>query len=244
MQEDIWRELQAIKALLSGTLTVTGGGGGTEYTEDAASAANPAGGAVILVREDARAGSLTTTDGDNVAARGNNKGEMYVKDTDVAAALTTLDGRVDGLETLVAATNTLLTTQNGYLDGIEGQLTTIDGRVDGLETLITATNAKLDVQNASVEYETVAASATAQVLGATGAAGDYISGVLIIPATTSPGNVLLLDNATSITIFAGGASSVTNLVPFFVPLGINSVSGAWKITTGANVSVIGVGNFT
>ena len=94
------------------------------------------------------------------------------------------------------------------------------------------------------EYETVAASATAQVLGATGAAGDYISGILVIPATTSPGNVLLLDNATSITVFTGGATSVSNLVPFFIPLGMYSVSGAWKLTTGLNVSCIGIGNFT
>jgi hypothetical protein len=94
------------------------------------------------------------------------------------------------------------------------------------------------------EYETVAASQTAQVLGATGAAGDYIAGILVIPATTSPGNVLLLDNATSITVFTGGASSVSNLVPFFIPLGMISVSGAWKITTGSNVSCIGIGNFT
>ena len=94
------------------------------------------------------------------------------------------------------------------------------------------------------EYETVAASQTAQVLGATGATGDYISGILVVPATTSPGNVLLLDNATSITVFAGGASSVSNLVPFFINLGMVSVSGSWKITTGANVSCIGIGNFT
>jgi hypothetical protein len=94
------------------------------------------------------------------------------------------------------------------------------------------------------EYETVAAGQTAQVLGATGATGDLISGILVIPATTSPGNVLLLDNATSITVFTGGASSVSNLVPFFIPLGMFSVSGAWKITTGSNVSCIGIGNFT
>lgn len=94
------------------------------------------------------------------------------------------------------------------------------------------------------EYETVAASQTAQALGATGATGDYISGLLVVPATTSPGNVLLLDNATSITVFTGGATSVSNLVPFFIPLGMISVSGAWKVTTGANVSVIGIGNFT
>jgi len=94
------------------------------------------------------------------------------------------------------------------------------------------------------EYETVAASQTAQVLGATGGTGDFISHLLVIPATTSPGAVTLLDNATSITVFTGGASSVTNLVPFIIPLNMVSVSGAWKITTGANVSVIGVGDFT
>jgi hypothetical protein len=100
------------------------------------------------------------------------------------------------------------------------------------------------VVNSNGEYETVAASQTAQAIGATGAAGDYIAGILVIPATTSPGNVLLLDNATSITVFTGGASSVSNLVPFYIPLGYISVSGAWKITTGANVSCIAHGNFT
>jgi hypothetical protein len=94
------------------------------------------------------------------------------------------------------------------------------------------------------DYETVAASQTAQALGATGATGDYISHILVVPATTSPGAIVLLDNATSITVFTGGASSVTNLVPFIIPLNMVSVSGAWKITTGANVSCVGVGSFT
>jgi hypothetical protein len=57
-------------------------GGGTQYTEDAAATANPTGNALILVREDARAGSLTSADGDNVAARGTNAGELYVKHVD------------------------------------------------------------------------------------------------------------------------------------------------------------------
>lgn len=103
---------------------------------------------------------------------------------------------------------------------------------------------QLSVSAPGAEYETVAASQTAQVLGPTGAVGDDIDGILVIPATTSPGVVTLLDNAISIPVFVGGASSVSNLVPFFIPLGIRSVSGAWKITTGANVSCIGIGNFT
>ena len=96
----------------------------------------------------------------------------------------------------------------------------------------------------SGEYETVAASQTGQAIGATGAAGDYMAGILVVPATTSPGNVLLLDDATSITVFTGGTSSVSNLVPFYIPLNMVSASGAWSITTGANVSCIAVGNFT
>lgn len=98
------------------------------------------------------------------------------------------------------------------------------------------------------EYETVAASATNQALGATGAAGDYLAGVLIVPGTTSPGAVTLKDGSSSpdvgITLFTGGGTSVSNLVPFFVPLGIKSVVGSWRLTTGSNVTAIAVGNFT
>ena len=96
------------------------------------------------------------------------------------------------------------------------------------------------------EYETVAASATDQVLGATGAAGDYLAGLLIVPGTTAAGAVSIKDGSgTSISVFTGGGTTaLTTLIPFFVPLGIRSTSGAWKVTTGANVTVIGVGNFT
>lgn len=100
------------------------------------------------------------------------------------------------------------------------------------------------VRKIGSQYETVAASQTAQALGATGATGDYIDKVIIIPATTSPGVVTLLDNVTSIPLFVGGASSVGDLAPITVPIEAVSVSGAWKITTGANVSVIAVGKFT
>jgi hypothetical protein len=98
----------------------------------------------------------------------------------------------------------------------------------------------------SQDYETVAASASAQVLGATGKAGDYLAGVLIVPATTAAGAVSITDGSGSaITIFAGAATTaLTTLIPFFVPIGAKSTSGAWKVTTGSNVSAIGIGNFT
>jgi hypothetical protein len=56
--------------------------------------------------------------------------------TSIDGNLTTIDGRVDGLETLIGTTNSTLTI--------------IDGRVDGLEALITSTNSKLDTLNTAV----------------------------------------------------------------------------------------------
>jgi hypothetical protein len=90
------------------------------------------------------------------------------------------------------------------------------------------------------QYETVAAGQTAQVLGVTGGLGDYLDSLIIVPATTTPGLVTLIDNATSIPIFVGGTVTIA---PIVVPVKARSASGAWKITTGANVSVIAIGNF-
>lgn len=96
----------------------------------------------------------------------------------------------------------------------------------------------------SKEYEDVAASQTAQVIGTDlNAKGQHLSHLIVIPATTSPGNVILLDDNSAMTIFAGGASSVSNLVPFTIFLGCDSQNGPWKITTGANVAVRAVGDF-
>mgnify|MGYP007107506694 CR=1 FL=1 len=97
----------------------------------------------------------------------------------------------------------------------------------------------------AMSYETVAASQTAQVIGPTGGDGDYIEGVLIIPAVVAAGLVTLLDGATSIPIYVGGATTaLVDVKPFYVHLGLRSVSGAWKLTTGANVSVVASGVFT
>jgi len=105
--------------------------------------------------------------------------------------------------------------------------------------------ASVTPQSLGTEYETVAASQTAQVLGATGAAGDYIEALTVIPAVVACGVVTLLDGATSIPVFVGGGTTpLVDAKPFEIKLGLISVNGAWKITTGASVSVIARGNFT
>lgn len=96
---------------------------------------------------------------------------------------------------------------------------------------------------AATQYEDVAASQTAQVLGLTGSKGNHLSHLIVTPATTSPGAVTLLDDSDSRVMFAGGASSVSNLVPFCIFCGFKSKNGPFKITTGANVSVRAVGDF-
>ena len=116
--------------------------------------------------------------------------------------------------------------------------------------VVSAANGRIYPFPLADEFEPVAASQTAQMLGATGAIGDYLAAVLIVPATTSPGNVQIKDGPNSaITIFTGGAASVADLKPIHVPLGMRSLgdgnsTGGWQITTGANVSAIGVGDFT
>jgi hypothetical protein len=98
------------------------------------------------------------------------------------------------------------------------------------------------------QYKGVAASQTATVLGATGAQYDYISHILVVPASLSPGNILIRDgNGSDITVFAGGASSIADLKSFIIPLGATALAGTtggWRVTTGANVSVMCFGRFT
>lgn len=93
----------------------------------------------------------------------------------------------------------------------------------------------------------VAASASAQQLGTTGAAADYLDGLWIIPATSAAGAVSVLwDGTNTRTVFVGGGTTaLPTLAPFFVGFGFQSGnSGGFKVTTGTNVSAIAVGNFT
>lgn len=93
------------------------------------------------------------------------------------------------------------------------------------------------------EYETVAASQTDQVLGATGATGDYIEGVLCVVSTAATSQVQLKDGAGSaITILPNSVGA--GVGSYYVPLGLTSVAGAWKLTTAAGVSAIAMGDFT
>ena len=90
------------------------------------------------------------------------------------------------------------------------------------------------------KYEHVAASATAQVLGSTGATGDYLHRLIITVSTSLTGTVSLLDNnASHVLVAANSAIGV-----YSVEVNSKSVNGAWKVTTGAGAEVLAIGNFT
>ena len=71
-----------------------------------------------------------------------------------------------------------------------------------------------------MDYETVAASQTGQVLGASGAAGDLLARLVLVVTTAATAAVSILDGATSIQVFpnspCGGIGTYTiplDLVP-------------------------------
>lgn len=90
------------------------------------------------------------------------------------------------------------------------------------------------------QYETVAASQTNQVLGGTGAVGDYVERLIVTVNTAATSTVSLIDNATTVMT-----------VPANTPVGVYSLevdaasaSGSWRVTTGAGATVLAVGIFS
>jgi hypothetical protein len=102
----------------------------------------------------------------------------------------------------------------------------------------------LDSTTASpFDYETVAASQTDQVLGATGGVGDLLHRLVITVATAASAAVDLQDGGgTAFPILKNAPGS--GLGVYVVELNVVSKAGAWKVTTAAGSTVVAVGQFT
>lgn len=98
------------------------------------------------------------------------------------------------------------------------------------------------VTQAGFDYETVAASQTDQVIGATGAKGDRMERIIITSNTAATATVTLKDGAVSIPLLVGSATTPAGV--FTVDLGLISLTGAWSITTGAGATAVAIGRFT
>lgn len=159
----------------------------------------------------------------------------------LSVTVATDDARIGPVNETAPATDTAASGLNGRLQRIAQRITSLIALIPA-SLGIKAPATSFSVVQAGMQYETVAASQTAQVFGGAGAVGDYMSHVIIQPVTTAAGTCTVLDNATVIFTFTTG--TLSDLRPIIVPFGCFSVSGAFKGTTGANVTMIGVGNFT
>lgn len=93
------------------------------------------------------------------------------------------------------------------------------------------------------EWETVAASQTDQVLGSTGAAGDYLEKLIITVGTAATAAVSIKDGTgSSIPVLPNSPGG--GIGAYVVPLDMISFDAGWKVTTGAGSTVIAVGRFT
>ena len=102
--------------------------------------------------------------------------------------------------------------------------------------------ASLSVVPATVSCATVAAGSSTTAFGATGAAGDYLSHVILEPAATNAGTTTIFNNATEVYKYTAG--TLADLRPIIIPINMLSSGGAWKVTTGSNMQARGFGTFT
>lgn len=94
-------------------------------------------------------------------------------------------------------------------------------------------------------YETVAASQSDQVIGATGAIGDLLERLVVTVATAATGTVSIKDGSGGSSIPITAAN--TPIGVYTVELGMKAstaANGGWRVTTGAGATVVAVGRFT
>lgn len=240
-----------------------GGGGGSGGAVTIASSGVASGAYVsgsILSGALAQGAVVDITNGTDTAYAGSGSTSLdgYMKGlyngvTSAIPAGTNLIGKVGIDQTTAGTTNGIAIVGVNAATALAGSGSVGTGTLRiavGIDSATAAGTAPvtggIPVVNGASTYNTIAASQTAQALtgGSGGATGDYLSQCTIVPATTAPGVVTIYDNSTSIYAYpGGGTTALTTLVPFTIPVGAVSVSGAWKVTTGANVSVVCVGKF-
>lgn len=93
-------------------------------------------------------------------------------------------------------------------------------------------------------FETVAASQTDQVLGATGAAGDFLHRVICVVATAATAATSISPDGGTTDISILPNSPGGGIGTYSIEVNAVATGAGWAVTTGAGVSVIGIGRFT
>ena len=248
---------------------ITSFGGGTQYTEDVVAAADPTGTMLIAVRKDTLT-AITSNDGDNIALRSTNKGEVYVKQTDSVpvtdnAGSLTVDAPVgtpvnvqigDGSNTATIrnlASNDALNVS--IVDGSGNQITTFGGGTQYTEDVAAAAD-PTGTMLIAVRADTPAAVTTTDgdniAIRSTNKGELYIKHIDAIPVTDNSGS-LTVDNGGTFAVQAtqsGGwtvtANAGTNLDTSALALDVTLTNATQKTkivdTAGTNVAVVTAAN--
>ena len=91
------------------------------------------------------------------------------------------------------------------------------------------------------QYEKVAAGQTTQMLGGSGAAGDYLHRLIATVTSADTATVTLTDGVVTIPLVPAPVATVGVID---LELNMASLTSGWKVTTGAGVSVVAVGLFS
>jgi hypothetical protein len=181
----------------SGTVTVTGVS--TAAKQPALGTAGTPSADVITVQG---VTSMTALKVDGSAVTQPVSGTVAVTGVATAANQTTLIGHVDGLETLVGTTNTTLTTIDGRVDGVEALLTTIDADTGNLAGILTAVQI--------IDNIVAGSEAQVDIVAALPAGTNNIGDVDIatVPRATTVVDVSLASAATSAQLLAANANRI------------------------------------
>lgn len=173
-----------------------------------------------------------------------NTGSAADADSLPVAQSTEAKALTGALTETAPASDTASSGLNGRLQRIAQRLTSLIALLPAsLGSKSVAASLATSVKSGGNEYETVAASQTNQALGATGAVGDYLEGVLCIVSTAATSQVQVKDGSgTAFTVLPNNVGA--GVGTYFVPCGWTSTSGAWQITTAAGVAAVGSGDFT
>ncbi len=189
-------------------------GGGTQYTEDVAAAANPIGTMLMAVRADSLSG-VTTTDGDNIAARATDNGELYVKHID-AIPVTDNGGSltIDGTITANAGSGTFVVDGSGVTQPVSiagtvvvsnAVLSVVGGGTEATAQRVTIASdstgvLSIDDNGSSITVDNGGTFAVQASLSAAIPAGNNVIGQVKLTDGTDIADILDLTNSNPLTV--------------------------------------------
>lgn len=207
---------------------VAGSTSGTEYTEDAAAAADPAGPMNMAVRADSLA-AVSSTDGDNIALRATNKGELYVKQTD-AVPVTDNGGSltVDGT---VSISGTVAATQSGTWN-----INNVSGTVSLPTGAATSANQSTEITSLQLIDDVIATTASAIPTKGAAVSGTDGTNARVLKTDTSGElqvDVLTIPNVTIGAAIPAGSNNIGDvdvLTLPSIPAGTNNIGDVDVLT--------------